>query len=282
MMRRLLPALSAFVLLAGCTANEAAEEPTAKAGTPKNSSAPPGLVDIGERSLFLDCRGSGSPTVVLEAGLTGDLRTWENVMPVVQKETRVCAYDRANIGRSEPAPTPRTAADVVADLHALLAAAGEKPPYLLTGFSFGGLTTQLFAQKYPEDVAGLVLVESNHPDEVEQFEAHLTPDQIAQDRQAVSENSEGIDVFESMRQVGAKQGLPSVPLVVVTAGKSEGWPPGWDPQLFDRLRAQQQADLASLVPGGRQIIAKDSGHDVPAQQPQAIVDAIKTVLDAVG
>jgi pimeloyl-ACP methyl ester carboxylesterase len=146
----------------------------------------------------------------------------------------------------------------------------------------GGLTAQLFAQEYPDDVAGLVLVESNHPDEVEQFEAHLTPEQIAEDRQAVSENSEGIDVFESIRQVGAKQGLPSVPLVVVTAGKSEGWPPGWDPQLFDRLRAEQQADLATLVPGGLQVIAEDSAHEVPAQQPQVIVDAINTVLDAVG
>jgi hypothetical protein len=97
----------------------------------------------------------------------------------------------------------------------------------------------------------------------------------------VSENAEGIDVFQSIRQVGAQQQLPSVPLVVVTAGKSEGWPPGWDPQLFDRLRAEQQADLASLVPGGRQVIAEDSGHEVPAQQPQIIADAISTAPDAV-
>ncbi|MBA2769748.1 MAG: alpha/beta fold hydrolase [Sporichthyaceae bacterium] len=83
--------------------------------------------------MFLDCRGSGSPTVVLEAGLTGDLRTWERVVPDVKKQTRVCAYDRANIGRSEPAPTPRTAADLVQDLDTLLKAAGEKPPYVLVG-----------------------------------------------------------------------------------------------------------------------------------------------------
>jgi pimeloyl-ACP methyl ester carboxylesterase len=200
-------------------------------------------------------------------------------MPAVQKETRVCAYDRANVGKSGPAPRPRTAADVVQDLHSLLAASGENPPYVLTGFSFGGLTMQLFAAEHPDDVAGLVLVESNHPDEVKQFEAHLTAEQIAEDRQAVSQNPEGIDVFTSVDQVAAKQKLPSVPLVVVTAGKSDGWPPDWDAELFDRLRAEQQADLATRVPGGRQVVAKESGHEVPVQQPQIIVDAISMVLD---
>ena len=283
MIRRLLPILPTLALLAGCAADEPSDQPAAAASSaPSESATPARLVDIGDRSLFLDCRGSGSPTVVLEAGLTGDLRTWEKVVPEVQKQTRVCAYDRANIGRSEPAPTPRTAANVAQDLDALLEAAGEKPPYVLVGFSFGGLTTQLYAATQPDHVAGLVLVESNHPDEVEQVEAHLTPEQIAEDRQMASQNSEGIDLFTSFDQVQAEPELPSVPLVVVTAGRTDGWPPGWDAQLFDRLRSEQQADLAARVPDSRQVFAKDSGHEVPAQQPDVVVDAINAVLGDVG
>lgn len=283
MIRRLLPILPTLALLAGCAADEPSDRPAAAASSaPSESATPARLVDIGDRSLFLDCRGSGSPTVVLEAGLTGDLRTWEKVVPEVQKQTRVCAYDRANIGRSEPAPTPRTAANVAQDLDALLEAAGEKPPYVLVGFSFGGLTTQLYAATRPDHVAGMVLVESNHPAEVEQVEAHLTPEQIAEDRQMASQNSEGIDLFTSFDQVQAEPELPSVPLVVVTAGRTDGWPPGWDAQLFDRLRAEQQADLATRVPDSRQVFAKDSGHEVPAQQPDVVVDAINAVLGDVG
>ncbi|MBA2769747.1 MAG: hypothetical protein H0U35_11595 [Sporichthyaceae bacterium] len=121
-------------------------------------------------------------------------------------------------------------------------------------------------------------MESNHPDEVEQVEAHLTPEQIAEDRQMMSQNSEGIDLFTSFDQVQAKPELPSVPLVVVTAGRTDGWPPGWDAQLFDRLRSEQQADLATRVPGGRQVFAEESGHEVPAHQPEVVVEAISAVL----
>ena len=121
-------------------------------------------------------------------------------------------------------------------------------------------------------------MESNHPREVEQFEAHLTRAQIAADRAETNSNPEGIDVYTSFEQVRAAGRLPRVPLVVVTAGSSDGWPPGWDAALLDRLRAEQQADLAQMVPGGTQVFASNSGHDVPHQQPEVIVDAIRTVL----
>jgi pimeloyl-ACP methyl ester carboxylesterase len=237
------------------------------------------MVDIGERALFMDCRGSGSPTVVLEAGLSGSHKTWDAVAPRVREETRVCSYDRANVGRSDRATTPRTAREIVGDLHTALRAADERPPFLLVGFSFGGLTTQLYAASYPGDVAGVVLVDSNHPDETGEFEAHLTQEQIKKDRAYVNDNAEGVDVFTSFEQVQAADGFPDVPLVVVTAGISEGWPPGWDTELFDRLRAAQQENLAKLSPQGTQVVARNSSHDIPAQQPQVVVDAIQTVLN---
>ena len=241
---------------------------------------PAGLVDVGGRSLFIECQGSGSPTVVLEAGLTGDSATWDQVAPAIAGNTRVCAYDRAGNGQSDPAPTPRSAQDMVDDLDALLEAAGEQPPFVLVSFSFGGLVTQLYASTHPDDVAGIVLVESNHPDELDVFQSHLTPAQVAEDRDAMQANPEGADLPASFEQVQAADGLPEVPLVVVTGGRAEPWPPGWDAKLFDRLRADQQRQLAELVPGGEQVIADLAGHDVPNEQPDVVIAAIESVLAA--
>ena len=124
----------------------------------------------------------------------------------------------------------------------------------------------------------MVLVESNHPDEVEEFEAELTPALIAEDREFVNANDEGVDVFASFKEVQGAAALPDMPLVVVTAGASDGWPPGWEAKVFDRLRSEQQADLANMVTDGTHLIARKSSHDVPLQQPSVVVRAVEIVL----
>ena len=271
-MLRVLTVFACCVVLAGCAGSGSKEEAT--------SSDQPvdGMFEVGDRKLHLTCDGSGSPTVILESGLTGDHRTWDAVVAEVSSTTRVCAYDRANIGSSEAAPTPRTVSDMVKDLHALADSGKLKPPYVLVGFSFGGLVSQLYASTYPDDVAGLVLVESNHPDENDQFEAELTPAQIKRDRQEAEGNPEGVDIFTSFDQVQAAPPLPDRPLVVITAGQPAAWPPGWDADVFNRLRAAQQKDLAGRVSDGTQVIAKQSGHEVPASEPEVVVKGIGTVL----
>jgi len=281
MPRRLLLVATATIVLAACSASAAAS-PTAAPATPAaTASLANGItVDIGGRSLFIYCVGTGSPTVILEAGMTGDHRTWENVVPDVSSKTRVCAYDRANIAPSDPAPTPRDATMAVADLHALLAAAHIDGPYVLVGFSMGGLISQLYAATYPGDIKGLVLVASNHPDENDVFDAHLTPAQIAADKAETMGNPEGFDPFASFKEAQAAGPLPNVPLIVISSGKTDPgvWPPDWDAAVFDKLSADLQADLVKLIPGGRQVIATKSGHEIPRDQPELIVDAIVAVL----
>ena len=281
MARRLhvVPWLCLACLLVGLAACGGSSTP-ARGESP--SAQHDGQVDIGGRSLLLRCRGTGGPTVVLEAGLADDLSTWDSVLSSVSSRTRTCAYDRANIGASDAAPTPRTTTDMVDDLEHLLTAAHEPPPYVLVGFSFGGLVVQQFAATHPDDVAGVVLVESNHPDEARQFEAHLTPGQTRDDRAEVAANPEGVDVYKSFEEVRAAGRMPAVPLVVVTAGAPVEWPPGWNPKVFNKLRSRQQADLATLVPGGRQIFARQSGHRVPDEQPEVVVRAITDVLARAG
>ena len=272
-----------LLILGGCA--PAAGSPSAQVSvelvSPSASATAGQLVDIGDRSLYLECRGLGSPTVILEAGLTGDHRTWERVQPPLSESVQVCAYDRANISPSDPAPGPRTAADSVDDLKALLDAAGIERPIILVGFSMGGIISQLYAATYPAEIAGLVLVESNHPDEWDQFRQHLTPEQIEADREFSLDNPEELDPYASFEETQAAGPLPAAPLVVVTAPNATGqWPPDWDAELFDQLRAEQQADLASRIPGGVQVFAEQSGHRVPSEQPQIIIDAVQAVLES--
>lgn len=123
---------------------------------------PPGqLVDMGGRKMHIHCTGSGSPTVILEAGASSFSIDWSLVQPEVAKTNRVCSYDRARLGWSDPGPA-ETAVNFVEDLHRLLAAVNEKGPYVLVGASMGGVYVRLFQTRHPEKVAGMVLVDPTH------------------------------------------------------------------------------------------------------------------------
>jgi pimeloyl-ACP methyl ester carboxylesterase len=128
---------------------------------------PPGrLVDIGGRRLHLNCSGQGSPTVVFENGGGAFSIDWALVQPAIAKTARACSYDRARHAWSDPSPIAETPASVARDLHALLAAAGERPPYVLVGHSMGGIYVRIYERRYPGDVAGMVLVDGSHEDQL--------------------------------------------------------------------------------------------------------------------
>ena len=126
---------------------------------------PPGeLVDVGGFRLHLTCAGAGGPAVVLDAGLAGFSLDWGLVLPAVAEHSTVCAYDRAGYGWSDPGPLPRTSSRIATELHTLLHRAGIESPYVLVGHSFGGFNVRLFADYYPDEVAGMVLVDVSHED----------------------------------------------------------------------------------------------------------------------
>jgi pimeloyl-ACP methyl ester carboxylesterase len=141
-------------------------------------SAPGEMVSVGNHQLHIDCMGEGSPMVITESGAAGTSIEWSAwIQPEVAKVTRVCSYERAGLGWSEAGPGPRDARQIAEELHTLLANTDIPGPYVLVGHSVGGHFNRVYAERYPEEVAGVVLVDSSHPQQFERMpgnEATLT------------------------------------------------------------------------------------------------------------
>lgn len=289
--------------LAGCAAPMASPTPAPTAlPTPAPTATPEAVAggaryDIGGRRLLLSCSGAGAPTVLLEAGLAADHTSWALVQPEIAQLTRVCSYDRAGLGRSDPAPAPRTAAAVVADLRALLSAAGERGPYVLVAHSFGALHARAFTAAYPDQVAALVFVDAVHEDwwrrslellppaapgdspRLQGFRAFLT-EGVADP----AANAEGIDIPATAEELRAAGDLGDRPLVVLRAAVFDVLAPGLPPAVADQLQllfqAELQARLAALSTDSTLVTVPDSGHNIPRQRPDLVVVAVQAVLAA--
>jgi pimeloyl-ACP methyl ester carboxylesterase len=157
--------LSGVMLLAILVSITWAAGAKAKAELKANYPPPGQMVDVGGYRLHLYCQGEGSPTVVIEAGQGDFGLSWVRVQPEVATSARVCVYDRAGLGWSDPSPRPRTVAVMVDELHSLLTNAGIPGPYILVGHSLGGMVVRLYAHQYPQEVAGMVLVDSSHEEQ---------------------------------------------------------------------------------------------------------------------
>lgn len=272
-----------------------------------------GLVDIGGRSLYLASRGTGGPTVVLEAGYRSPTDVWTTdlvspdsprtmVLEGIAAHTRTCVYERPGVAaiidgafspsRSDPAPMPSTAADAVADLHTLLERAGLPGPYVLVGHSFGGLVVRLYASTYPADVAGMVLVDALS----EYVRSELTPEEWAAYAAVVSAvppdlaayaDLETMDMdasFDQMTQASEDQPLAGIPLTVISAGLPFGIPQadlGFPPDRLQEAWSASQDQLAALVPDTAHIVATESAHYVQLEQPDLVIEAIRQVVEAV-
>src|SRR4029453_11162956 len=170
--RILLGLLALIVLLA---ASSVTYEAIMAVGDTKRYPPPGQLVDVDGHRLHLHCVGQGSPTVVLDAGLGAFSLDWGAVQPEIAMTTRVCAYDRAGLGWSEPGPRPRSPQQFADELYTLLTNAGVEGPYLLVAPSISGKTARLFAGLHPNQVSGMVLIDARH----ESVDDHLTPEQVA-------------------------------------------------------------------------------------------------------
>jgi pimeloyl-ACP methyl ester carboxylesterase len=243
------------------------------------------LVEIDGRTQAIDCRGGGSPTVVLDGGLGVYSGTWTGVMDALADAPfRVCRYDRPGLGESEAGDKPRTSERLVEELRALLETAGEKPPYVLVGHSLGGLNVQLFARHHPDDVAGAVIVDAIHPDLDARIAELLTPEQATQRGEELELNQEGIrfdDILASDDQVHEAPQFPAVPVVVIAHGQPfTVTDPAWPAKEVEDLWTELQRALSELTPGGKLVIAKESEHRIQETEPEIVADAIREVVTA--
>lgn len=231
---------------------------------------------VEERRVEYALAGKGVPAVVFESGLGGTMDWWAKVFPEVAKETTVFAYNRPGYGESERAVTPRDGDHVVDELRALLKNRGLNPPYVLVGHSLGGLYVQLFARRYPNEVAALVLVDSTHPEQLKG--AGARENWPAWTRAAfgllLSKTAEA-ELDEIDATGVAVLGLPPLagkPVFVLSAFK----PMQEKSALADDANIKRE-DIARLHPGA-EVRWIDSGHGIPLEDPEAVVSVIREAL----
>jgi pimeloyl-ACP methyl ester carboxylesterase len=238
-------------------------------------------IDVDGHSMYLDCQGTGGPTVIFESGLGVSSFTWFEIQRQAREFRRVCRYDRAGLGQSpEPGPMPRTSAQIVEELHTLLTEAEIEGPYILVGASFGGMTSLLYASEYPDDIVGIVLVDSTHPDLDVRIEELLTPEQAQERRDELAMNAEGIrfeDILTSDDQVREAE-VPDVPMVVLRHGVPFRFSEGWPAEEIEALWVELTNDLASLVSNSVVIVAEESGHRIAESEPELVIEAIELVV----
>lgn len=262
------------------------------------------LIDIGgNRKMHLECSGAGTPTVVLVSGTRGAYDDWTTVidptnpdrptkpsesavLPQVARFTHVCAYDRPGTAWFNNTPTdstaikqPTTTQQGVADLHALLNAAKEPQPYVLVGHSWGGLIARLFASTYPDEVSGLVLIDSAS----EFLKESLTPAQWAKYINATKKLIEpnGLEAPDHERSLELLHGTPRVrtmPVIVLTSDKRFDFGAGGAETWQAWLTAQEH--LAKVL-NAKRVSDTKSGHAIQMEQPALVINAIREVVATV-
>lgn len=270
---------------------------------------PPGaVVSVGGHRLHLNCGGQGSPTVILESGLGGNSLDWSRVVPGVAAFTRVCAYDRAGYGWSDMGPLPRTSLRIATELHQLLQSAQVQAPYILVGHSYGGYSVRLFASRYPDETAGLVLVDASHEQQFRYLRKtgalrhesdwagsaggpgipeNLPAEVRAVDRLLVGTDKAARTLESEMRyfQLSAEQtrvyaaSTGGIPVTVLSRGRRV-WPHDEEGDRLEAVWESLQEDLFERL-GTSQRIAADSGHYIQLDEPEIVIDSIHDLLHSV-
>jgi pimeloyl-ACP methyl ester carboxylesterase len=283
-MRRVIAILVLGVLVASCSGAGDTDDSTAATSPATTRAAATGELDgsfdVGGHKLHLRCEGKGSPgspTVVYLHGLGGDGSDVKSIITQLASRARVCTYDRVNVGRSDRVTGRHTGADSVRDLHALLGAAGVSGPYLLVGFSFGGLLAIMYAGTYPDQVMGLVSLDGSLPtdDQVDQL---IPKDERAQVMAEQERNQESVEFYRTVDEAKALVAkVPDVPVTYLAARPVE-LPPNWPVQRMRAFIHAKQVQFTKAVPNGR-LVEVQSSHDIDLDQPEVVIKEINRILE---
>lgn len=231
---------------------------------------------INDRRIEFAMTRHHSVPVVFENGLGGRMEWWKKVIPALPGDTTTFAYNRPGYGNSDPAPTPRDGFHIVEELRTLLRGNNLNPPYILVGHSLGGLYMQLFARRYPDEVAALILVDSTHPKQLEGEGSLDRQSFLVRGLLGVMVTGTARQELDLLSQTGEQllgyPGLQNKPVFVLSASG----PMKEKSPLADDANAKRQ-DIARLYPDAQQIWV-DSGHGIPLEKPEAVVSAISEAL----
>lgn len=275
------------------------------------------LVDMGAYKMHIVCMGSGSPTVILDSGLGDSYISWRKVQPQIAQFARVCSYDRAGLGYSDFNLHARSSRAIAQELHALLQRADISPPYILCGHSMGGFDVRLYASLYRGEVAGIVLIDSAHPEQQKRFPpavndldasdlrqqeflAAVTPFGIPrllgfcgrdiETRAAECNFKNAWEIVfeekalpESAAQTAATGSLGDLPLAVLSRDPDSPQPdlPEDLVKPFNDVWAQMQDELARLSTRSTHVVARNSGHYIQLDRPDLVIEAVRAIVQQV-
>lgn len=280
--------------------------------------APGKMVTINDHDIHLHCVGHGKPTVIFEADLDqyGSL-SWHSVLGEIGRFTRACSYDRAGIMWSEPGPLPRDGETIATELKNILDNAGEEGPYVLVGHAFGGAYARIFAGQNPNNVCGLVLVDSSHPEMLTRFAEfgiqqeipdqqirplilllsylgmpgrfkgnlyNLSPEVYEPTQAFLPESSlawfdEQVEGPDTLSQAGQYETLGDIPLIVLASARPSIQVKG---QNLQDVWLKLQRELLLLSSNSEIRIFEDAGHYIQLENPELVIKAIQDVLEICG
>jgi pimeloyl-ACP methyl ester carboxylesterase len=290
-------------------------ENVAEARDRRFNAMPGRLVEVNGHKMHILCTGDGSPTVVLDSGLGDSFVSWRKVQPQIAGFTRVCSYDRAGLAYSEPSDDLRTSKVIAAELHSLLRATGVTPPYVLVGHSMAGYDVRLYANAYPGEVVGMVLVDASHPDQENRFPPELKNMEGGWRREqefitytmpfgiprllgvceddpveraaecnwnSAREKLAEMKVFpDSAAQAATTGSVGDMPLAVLSHDPDKLYtelPPDIA-RSTNQAWEKMQEELGHLSTRGTQTIAKNSSHYIQFDNPELVISAVRTVVD---
>jgi pimeloyl-ACP methyl ester carboxylesterase len=271
------------------------------------TSYPGDFVLLHDHRIYYHCLGEGSHTVLIDTGIGDASANWIPIQQELSKHLKVCVYDRPGYGMSDPGPGPRTSSLIVEELYTMIKSAEINGPYIIVGHSFGGFTAQLFAKTYTDETAGIILVDSSHPQQADRL-AKLDLFEV-ENRRIITGRSETIDgntselqkkwymlnsrrkaVFAQMDELKYFQDsadevsnagpMPNIPIAVLTRGISQ-LPTLENSESMENVWLAMQIDLANSSQQGYQKIIPNSGHNIHIDAPDAVVDSVLEIFDSV-
>jgi pimeloyl-ACP methyl ester carboxylesterase len=273
-------------LLAGCaTAGQSPRVSPTTSADPSRAGVEPSStpaivaksVDIGDgRSLYLVCRGVGSPTVLFEAGDTADVRSWDPVSPGIGRVTRACAYDRAGVGRSSEATGCRRLPELIGDLEALLEAADVTGPFVLVAASGGGHIASSFARLHREKIAGMVFLDVPAPSPDPAFPP---PELVAELKCDHPDNVERRDYLHVEKDAWDNRAeIGDIPITIMSVDYGDNPP---DPGAIGQVEKQQ--GWLVMSPQAEQLVVTHTGHNIVWEDPALVIqEVLKVVVSSRG